>query len=123
MKLRLEILDRIEEDFMSRGEEGINAGLEVAKEGIDSRTPEKEGELLEANQIQEAEEKDGRISGTVYNDAPHNIIVEKGVKGRIYKYRKPRGFVFYVGHGARMFTRTAKEDKQKILQAIRKKIL
>jgi len=96
MKLNLNVLDQIEEDFIDKSIDGINAGLEVAKGGVDSRTPEKEGDLLEANQIQEAEEKGGRISGSVYNDAPHNVIVEKGVKGRIYKYRKPRGFVFFV---------------------------
>lgn len=123
MKLNLKVLDRVEEELIARYKEAINAGLEVAKEGIDSRTPEREGELLENNMIAEADEVGGQIKGKVYNTTPYGIFVEKGVKGRVYKYRKPRGFVFYVGHGARMFTRTAKEDKQKILQAIRKKLL
>lgn len=123
MKLNLGILDKIKEDFIDKWVAAIGEGLQVAKEGVDSRTPEREGELLEATQIREPEEKNNRITGSVYNDAPHNFIVEKGVKGRVYKYRKPRGFIFYVGHGARMFTRTARDDKREILKAIRKRLL
>ena len=83
--------------------------LEV-KAGVDKLTPEDTLELLESNKV--------------YNDTPYAVHVEYGAKdGRKFGYHKPKGRVFYVGNGARMFGRTKEKIRGKIGKQIRDEIL
>ena len=94
--------------------------LEVKAE-VDKLTPEDTLELLENSKVSEVE-KDGNIK--VYNNTPYAVHVEYGAKdGRKFGYHKPKGRVFYVGNGARMFGRTKEKIRGKIGKQIRDEIL
>ncbi len=97
--------------------------LEVKAE-VDKLTPEDTLELLENNKVSEVEKDGNTYSVKVYNDTPHAIHVEYGAKdGRKFGYHKPKGKLFYVGNGARMFGRTKEKVRGKITKEIKSKIL
>lgn len=97
--------------------------LEV-KAGVDKLTPEDTLELLESNKVSEVEKNGNIYSVKVYNDTPYAVHVEYGAKdGRRFGYHKPKGRVFYVGNGARMFGRTKEKIRGKIGKQIRDEIL
>jgi hypothetical protein len=62
MKYNFKILQKIQHNATDRARYAINAGLLVAKDGIDSRTPEREGELLENNTITPAEHVGNKVA-------------------------------------------------------------
>ena len=97
--------------------------LEV-KADVDRLTPEDTLELLEHNQISAVEKSGDTYSIKVYNNTPYAVHVEYGAKdGRRFGYHKPKGKLFYIGNGARMFGRTKEKIRGKIGQQIRDEIL
>ena len=97
--------------------------LEVKAE-VDKLTPEDTLELLENNKVSEVEKNGNTYSVKVYNDTPYAVHVEYGAKdGRKFGYHKPKGRLFYVGNGARMFGRTKEKVRGKIAKEIKSEIL
>lgn len=97
--------------------------LEVKAE-VDKLTPEDTLELLENNKVSGVEKDGNTYSVKVYNDTPYAIHVEYGAKdGRKFGYHKPKGKLFYVGNGARMFGRTKEKVRDKIAKEIKSEIL
>lgn len=94
------------------------------KAEVDRLTPEDTLELLWNNKISEVEKGGDTYSIKVYNTTPYAIHVEYGAKdGRNFSYNKPKGKVFYVGNGARMFWRTKEKIRGEIKKEIRDEIL
>ena len=97
--------------------------LEVKAE-VDKLTPEDTLELLENNKVSEVEKNGNTYSVKVYNDTPYAVHVEYWAKdGRKFGYHKPKGRLFYVGNGARMFGRTKEKVRGKIGKEIKSEIL
>lgn len=97
--------------------------LEVKAE-VDKLTPEDTLELLENNKVSWVEKNGNTYSVKVYNDTPYAVHVEYGAKdGRKFGYHKPKGNLFYVGNGARMFGRTKEKVRGKISEEIKSEIL
>ena len=72
----------------------------------------------------EVEKQGNTYSVKIYNDTPYAIYVEYGAKdGRRFGYHKPKGKIFYVGNGARMFGRTKEKIRGKISEEIKSEIL
>lgn len=111
--------------------EAINDALDHIKKRIDEKTPEDTKTLLWNNEIVKARKVGGVIVGSVENKTEYGIYVEYGRSktegvptiGIKFKYNKPKGTEFYEGVGARMFTRTADEEKDFIINLIRTKVL
>ena len=97
--------------------------LEVKAE-VDKLTPEHTLELLENNKVSEVEKDGNTYSVKVYNDTPYAVHVEYWAKdGRKFGYHKPKGNLFYVGNGARMFGRIKEKIRGKIGEQIKSEIL
>ena len=97
--------------------------LEVKAE-VDKLTPEDTLELLENNKVSGVEKDGNTYSVKVYNDTPYAVHVEYGAKdGRKFGYHKPKGRLFYVGNGVRMFGRTKEKVRGKISEEIKSEIL
>lgn len=111
--------------------EAINEALEYIKKKIDEKTPEDTKTLVWNNEIIKARSIWGEIIGSVQNTTWYAIYVEYGRSktegvpkiGIKYKYNKPKGSIFYEGVGARMFTRTADEEREYIINLITTKVL
>ena len=97
--------------------------LEVKAE-VDKLTPEDTLELLENNKVSGVEKNGNTYSVKVYNDTPYAVHVEYGAKdGRKFGYHKPKGKLFYIGNGARMFGRNKEKVRAKIGEQIKSEIL
>lgn len=97
--------------------------LEIKAE-VDKLTPEDTLELIGNNKVSEVEKHGNVYTVRVYNDTPYAIYVEYGAKdGRRFGYHKPKGKIFYVGNGARMFGRTKEKIRGKISEEIKSEIL
>lgn len=96
-------LGRIKARVHLQAEAAINAYITEAKALADANTPEKSGELIKNNVVEPAKIEGGRIVARLVNSTPYALFVEYGL-GRAFKYHK-RGSVFFVGIGARMFTK------------------
>ena len=98
----------------------MNEGLKDLKEWIDSKTPEDTTTLLWNNKIQWVIKKWNVYFGRVYNDTDYAKYVEYGVRGKKYRYQKPKwNKWFYTGVGARMYARTVKEKEIEIIKKIK----
>ena len=109
---------KIERDAVLDVTRAIDESLVLVKDEVDVNTPIDEGELIAGTKIRPAKRDGDRISGSVYNEVEHGKYVEYGVMGRTYNYHKFKR-VFYVGVGARMFTRAYDRMKPIVLQKIR----
>lgn len=126
--IRLEAIIKEKENLLI---EAINEALEYIKKRIDEKTPEDTKTLLGNNEIIEAKKVGTEIVGSVQNTTGYAIYVEYGRSktegvpkvGIKYKYNKPKGTIFYEGVGARMFSRTADEERQFIINLITTKVL
>lgn len=124
-------LDKFVEDKEKLLIEAIDEALEYIKQRIDEKTPEDTGDLVENNKIHRAKKVDGVISWSVKNETGYAIYVEYGRSktegvpkaGITFRYNKPKGTNFYTWVGARMFTRTADEEKAFIINLIKTKVL
>lgn len=111
--------------------EAINDALDYIKRRIDEKTPEDTENLVKHNTIIKARKVGEIIVGSVVNKTGYGVYVEYGRSkqegvptiGIKFKYNKPKGKVFYEGVGARMFTRTADEERDFIINLIKTKVL
>ena len=111
--------------------EAINEALEYIKKKIDEKTPEDTGDLVKNTKIEEATKEGDTIIGKVVNKQGYAIYVEFGRSktpgvpktGIKFTYHKPKGKEFYSWVGARMFSRTADEEKAFIINMIKTKVL
>lgn len=94
------------------------------KAEVDSLTPEDTLELVGNNQISEVSKQWDTQSIRIYNPTPYAVHVEYGARdGRKFGYHKPKGSLFYVGNGARMYGRTKEKMKDTIPQMIEEEIM
>ena len=122
-------------DFLKERErlliEAMNEALVHIKKRIDEKTPEDTKDLLKHNKIIKVRRVWDLLVWSVENKLGYAVYVEYGrskaegvpTVGVKYKYNKPKGSEFYEGVGARMFTRTADEEKNFIINLIRTKVL
>lgn len=97
----------------------IDEALVKIKEEVDRNTPIDKGDLIANTKIRPAEDVNGRISGSVYNETEYGKYVEYGVGGKSFNYHKAKR-IFYSGVGARMFTRAYNSTKATIIATLNK---
>jgi hypothetical protein len=86
-------------------EEWVNIALDIAKDEIDSQTPEDTRELVGNNSKSEIYVNSKNIWWSIYNTTPYAKIVEYGVTWIPMNYHKPKWQVMYRWVGARMYSK------------------
>lgn len=109
----------IENAIIKNATEAINQVLVKVQDEVNQNTPIDTGDLAQNTKIRPAEIVGGRISGSVYNETDYAKYVEYGVGGKTYNYHKAKR-IFYVGVGARMFTRAYDKMKATIIKTLQK---
>jgi len=105
MKINIDFwkLQRVAEQKIT---EAMDTCLDIAKNELESRTPEDTWELVKWYKKVPPVKNWNIISGKIINKTKYWIYVEFWVKNKKYNYHKPKGSVFYRGIGARMLTKT-----------------
>lgn len=111
--------DKLEREAVKTATRAVDESLALVKDEVDRNTPIDTGTLIANTRIRPAERVGDRISGSVYNETEYGKYVEYGVMGKTYNYHKLKR-VFYVGVGARMFTRAYDRMKPIVVEKIRK---
>lgn len=99
-------------------QKGVNAATAQLKQEIDRLTPEDTRRLVGNNRAKSAVITGQKVVGAVVNDTEYALYVEYGVRGKAYRYHKPKGSVAYVGVGARMFARGYDGKKKELMSTI-----
>ena len=108
----------INAELNDRVEWAINESLDMLKIEIDKNTPEDTKNLLWNTEITKAIHVNNRMAGKIFNDTEYWLYVEYWL-WRSFRYNKPKWSIFYIGNGARMFTRAFDKLENKILNLIK----
>lgn len=111
--------DNIEKAIIKNATQAINETLVKIQDEVNANTPIDTGDLAQNTKIRPAEIIGNNISGSVYNETEYGKYVEYGVQGKTYNYHKGKR-IFFVGVGARMFTRAYDKMKPTIIKVLRK---
>lgn len=111
--------DNIEKAIIKNATQAINETLVKIQDEVNANTPIDTGDLAQNTKIRPAEIIGNNISGSVYNETEYGKYVEYGVQGKTYNYHKAKR-IFFVGVGARMFTRAYDKMKPTIIKVLRK---
>lgn len=114
------MLEQLEKNILKKLELKLTRIVRDLADSIDEKTPEDTFELISRNQVEMPHIEGESMKARVFNDDPKWVYVEYWQDPNTYNYykqswRRNGGSPFYSGVGAKMFTRSWKEQKQDII--------
>jgi hypothetical protein len=117
----MSIFDKVKKSVLWFIRKDLIKAQEITKKKIEEKTPEDTKKLIGSYKTSPLNETFRKIEVNVTNDIEYAQYVEYWVKNKPYNYHKPKGNVFRIGVGARMFQRTKEENQKEILSFLNKK--